>query len=132
MSSLDKTGGQSPIFVKTHDFVCWLLAHTIKFPKSQRFVMARRVEDAALDFQERLIRAARAKGRARVRDLGEADVLLEFLRRHLRTCVELKLLTLRQYEYAAMQLVEIGKLLGGWMGKESGTSRASPAVGASP
>jgi len=60
--SMDNAGRQSPVFVKTRDFVCWLIAHTIKFPKSQRFVMARHVEDAALDFQERLIRAAMMGG----------------------------------------------------------------------
>jgi len=59
---MNNAGRQSPVFVKTHDFVCWLPAHRIKFPKSQRFVMARRVEDAALDFQERLIRAATMRG----------------------------------------------------------------------
>lgn len=47
---------ESPIFVKTHDFVSWLLAHTIKFPKSQRFVMAKRVEETILRFEENLIR----------------------------------------------------------------------------
>jgi hypothetical protein len=87
---------ESPIFVKTHDFACWLLARTIQFPKSQRFVMAKRVEESVLDFEERLIRAARVKGRARMEHLREADVLFEILRRHLRTCVELKLLTVRQ------------------------------------
>jgi hypothetical protein len=39
---------ESPIFVKTYDFTKWLLEHTIKFPKSQRFVMAKRMEDALL------------------------------------------------------------------------------------
>ena len=42
---------ESPIFVKTYDFVKWLLEHTIKFPKSQRFVMAKRVEEAIAKVQ---------------------------------------------------------------------------------
>ena len=41
---------ESPIFIKTYDFTKWLLEHTIRFPKSQRFVMAKRIEDAALNF----------------------------------------------------------------------------------
>jgi len=40
---------ESPIFVKTYDFTKRLLEHTIKFPKSQRFVMGKRVEEAALN-----------------------------------------------------------------------------------
>ena len=123
---------ESPIFVRTHDFTCWLLSHTIQFPKSQRFVMARRVEETVLDFQERLIRAARKRGGARSRELQEADVLFEILRRHIRTSVELKLLTVRQYEYAASHLVEIGRLLGGWMKKTTESTRREPVVGTGP
>jgi hypothetical protein len=33
---------ESPIFVKAYDLTKWLLEHTIKFLKSQRFVMAKR------------------------------------------------------------------------------------------
>lgn len=39
---------ESPLFTKTYDFTKWLLEHTIKFPKSQRFVMAKRLEEAIL------------------------------------------------------------------------------------
>ena len=129
---LGSTRNESPIFVRTHDFACWLLARTIKFPKSQRFVMAKRVEETVLDFQERLIRAARADNRAQGKELREADVLLEILRRHIRTCVELKLFTVRQYEYAAGQMVEIGRLLGGWIKKPKGSTRREPVVGTGP
>src|SRR5690606_17474015 len=31
---------QSPLFVKTYDFLLWLLPITLKFPKSQRFLLA--------------------------------------------------------------------------------------------
>ena len=100
--------------------------------ESQRFVMARRIEETVLDFEERLIRAARARGRAQSRELREADVLFEILRRHIRTSGELKLLTVRQYEYAASHLVEIGRLLGGWMKKASVSSGREPVVGTGP
>jgi len=31
---------ESPIFVKTFDFLKWILGRTEKFPKSQRFFLA--------------------------------------------------------------------------------------------
>jgi len=31
---------QSPLFVKTYDFLLWLIPLTLKFPKSQRFLPA--------------------------------------------------------------------------------------------
>lgn len=107
---------ESPIFVKTHDFVRWLLEHTIKFPKSQRFVMAKRTEDAALDFYDLLIKASK-DGSERRQVLKDADLQLERIKHYLRLCVELNLLSVSQYEHASKAIFEIGKLLGGWMKK---------------
>ncbi len=118
---------QSPIFSKTHDFLKWLLPHTGKFPKNERFRLAARTEQAALDFHECLVRAAKAADQRRY--LLEADVALDRLRLLIRLCMELKLLGFSQYEYAAGQLTEIGRLLGGW-GRSLGhtTRTASPAA----
>lgn len=43
---------ESPIFIKNYEMLTWLLNHTRKFPKHQRFVMARRMKDATLDFHD--------------------------------------------------------------------------------
>lgn len=119
---------ESPIFVKTQDLLVWLMERTAGFPKSQRFVMAKRVQDAILDFQVALVFAA--KNREPLKKLREADVHLEVLRKHIRTCVDLNLLSVRQYEFAALHLVEIGKLLGGWMHSlQPGRRAAKQAVG---
>jgi hypothetical protein len=53
----------SPIFAKTDDFLVWLIPQTLKFPKSQRFVLA--------------------KVRPNREVLVEADVELENVRLHL-------------------------------------------------
>ncbi|MBW2699673.1 MAG: four helix bundle protein [Deltaproteobacteria bacterium] len=55
----------------------WLMQHTRKFPKNQRFLMAN-------------------------------------LKMYNRLCKDLKLLAFNQYEYLAVALDEIGRLLGGW------------------
>ena len=114
---------ESPIFIKTQTFAVWLLERTERFRKTQRFVMGKRLQDAILDFQEAIISAAK-KDNSQVH-LREADALLEILRRHIRTSVELKLLSPKQYEYAAEHIVELGKLLGGWMSKDSKKQRAA-------
>ncbi len=41
---------QSPIFTKTYDLLKWLVPHLDKYPKSQRFRLAKRIEDAVFDF----------------------------------------------------------------------------------
>lgn len=112
---MDKiTAQQSPIFTKTYDFIVWLLAHTEKFPKNERFRLARRLEDTAFEFYELLIKAARTQRRKR-EILSQADLLLDRLRLYTRLARERKLTSPRQYRHVAGMLVEIGKLLGGWL-----------------
>ena len=48
---------QTPVFVKTYDFLLWLLPHTAKFPKTMRHTVTNRLESAALDLQGALSRA---------------------------------------------------------------------------
>ncbi len=116
----------SPIFGKTYDFILWLLDHTEKFPKSERFRLARRVEDAAFEFYELLIQATRTARRRQV-VLLDADLVLDRLRLYVRLSHARGLLTDGQYQYAAAALVEIGKLLGGWL-KSLSVAQTEPAA----
>ncbi len=105
---------ESPIFVRLHDFLLWLLPQVNQFPRAYRFTLAERVQHRALDLQETLIAAGLRRGPERAVHLREADTQLAQLRQLIRLCQSLDLLTLAQYEHAARQLVEMGKLLGGW------------------
>ncbi len=105
---------QSPIFIKVYDLSKWLLEHSQKFPKSQRFVMAKRVENAILDLQDNLIKAVKLSKKQSY-FLIASDIELEKLRKYLRLCQDLKLLTFKQYEYASKEIVEIGNMLGKWL-----------------
>jgi len=113
---------QSPIFHKTYTFLNWILERTQRFPKTQRFVLAKRLQDDILDFYDLIIFATKSKDSMQI--LLEADVKLELLRHHIRICVDQKLLTIRQYEYSSGHIAEIGRLLGGWM-KSKKTCRQS-------
>ncbi len=116
---------QSPIFVKTYDLLLWLMLRTTKFQREQRFVMARRVQDTALDFQEHLIEAAALPATDRngkqIR-LNQADVTLTKLRFHLRLCRDLKLLDNSQHHHVSQMVDEVGRLLGGWIKSVGGTA----------
>jgi hypothetical protein len=105
---------QSPIFTRTSDFLIWLMEHTEKFPKSERFRMGKKLEECAFEFYELLIVATRSTKRKR-QVLVQADVELEKLRLYVRLSQQRKLTNLSQYHFAANALVEIGKLLGGWL-----------------
>jgi len=101
---------ESPIFIKTYDFTKWLLEHTIRFLKSQRFVMGKRIEEAALDFYDCLLLAVKIE-KDRKETLQRASFELERLKHYLRLSKDLELFSLRQYEYSSTAVVEIGRLL---------------------
>jgi hypothetical protein len=104
----------SPLFVKTYDLLYYLIPVTQGFPRSQRFVLAKRIQDAALDFYEGLLEARKVDLETRAGVLRHADVDLEKLRLHLRLSMELKFLKFNQYEHASKFVVEIGRMLHAW------------------
>ena len=116
-------GGQEMvIFTRTFDLLSWLIPQTLRFPRAQRFVVTRRLQDAALDFQERIIEANRVQGRERLGLLRRADADLDRLRLYLRLAVRWEWLSEGQYQHVSEMVKEIGALLGGWIKQASGTT----------
>ncbi|MDX9993065.1 MAG: diversity-generating retroelement protein Avd [Anaerolineales bacterium] len=107
------TQAQSPIFSKTYDFLLWVLNHTDSFPKIERFRLGKRLEDSVFAFHECILESTRPqKARAL---LAQADLELDKMRFYVRLSHARKLLDARQYEYAVDSMMEIGRLLGGWL-----------------
>lgn len=86
---------------------------TKKFPKHQRFVLAKRMEEAALSFQDHIVYATQV--RRPHPSLLQADFHLERLRLYKRLALHLRLMAPGQHEHLARQLDELGRLLGGWL-----------------
>jgi len=105
---------EMPLFTRTFDFLTWLMPITNHFPRSQRFLITKRLLDAALDFQETIIEANNCRGRKRLSRLKQADELLDRMRLYLRLAARYKWLKRGQYRHAAQMVAEMGRLLGGW------------------
>ncbi len=103
------------ILTRTLDLLRWLLPRAEDFPKHQRFVLTKRLTDAALDFQETLFLARAHTGNCRRQHLRDADAHLNRLRLYLRLVHEWDYLTAGQYEHVSKMVAEIGRLLGGWV-----------------
>ncbi len=56
---------EMPIFVRTFDFLTWLVPVTNHFPRAQRHTFTQRLLDAAFDLGERLHEANARRGTAR-------------------------------------------------------------------
>lgn len=109
---------ESPIFVKTFDFLKWVVQRTETFPKSQRFGVAKRLNDAVFDFYEFISQAAVLKRPAeQLARLREADARLVNVMHYLRLSQELHYLSFKQYGHASLLEEELGRLLGSWIKK---------------
>ncbi|MBL8528805.1 MAG: diversity-generating retroelement protein Avd [Burkholderiales bacterium] len=107
------------LLTRLSDLLVWLLPKSEKFPRTYRFTVTQRMMDAALDCQEAVFAAQSHRGETRKVNLRNADEALNRLRLYLRLAHRWQWLSDGQYEHAAEQVAEIGKLLGGWI-KQSG------------
>ena len=106
---------ESPLFVKTQDYILWLFRHTARFPKQYRHTLTQRIETGALQFQrclgERLLMQDETA-------LGRADLELWNLRHLLRIAHELGFFPANSVEHSTQSVSELGRLLGAWRKKE--------------
>ncbi|SPF32214.1 conserved hypothetical protein [Candidatus Sulfopaludibacter sp. SbA4] len=82
------------------------------FPKSYRFSIGDRLVDGVLEILMRLVDAAYSRDKER--PLMEVNAMLNRIRFLLRLAKDLKLLTVDSYGYAAENVEEIGRMVGGW------------------
>jgi len=108
---------QSPLFTKSYDFLLWLIPLTLKFPRSQRFLLAERLSSLALEFYDAVLEAVLDPGQGEAH-LRRADRLLTKIRLYIRLSYDLHCINLGQFEHAARRIDELGRLVGGWQRKE--------------
>ena len=102
-----------PVIDKLYTLILWLLPHIAKFPRSERFVLGDRIERSVLDVQDLLIEAAYSRRKTDL--LKRANIQLEQIRYLVRLAKDLQLFSLRQYQYAAEHIDEVGRMVGGWI-----------------
>ncbi len=102
-----------PALEKAYRFLLWLIPTLEKFPRSQRFLLGDRIETTALDVLEGLTNATYSKQVEEI--LREVNLALERLRFLFRLAKDLRYLDLKRYEFAAREIDEIGRLVGGWL-----------------
>jgi len=113
---------ESPLFVRTYDFIGWLVPQVIKFPRVHRFGLGERIQRLAFDFQDSLVAAGKSADRVRFEKLRQADIQLEQIRVWMRFARDHQLFTINQYEHAARMTAEIGRLLGAWVKRGTETT----------
>ena len=100
------------IFHKTYEFMKWLHTLLNKFPKSEKYTMAQKIENTSLAFLENIIKSNNNFDKRQ--SLQEAIVELDKLRIFFRMSKDLQFISFDQYEYGSNLINEIGRMLGGW------------------
>jgi hypothetical protein len=104
---------EPPVVVsKAYDFVLWLLPKAEKLPRSYRFSVGERLVSHGLDLLLVLVESAYASNKAGL--LQEANRNVNGLRYLLRLSKDLRMLSVDAYGFAAENLDEIGRMVGGW------------------
>ena len=103
------------IFHKTYEFIKWLHTLLNKFPKSEKYTMAQKIENTSLNFLESIIQSNNDFDKKQ--SLQKAIVELDKLRIFFRLSKDLQFISFSQYEYGSKSINEIGRMLGGWYKK---------------
>jgi four helix bundle protein len=101
------------ILTKIHDMTKYAYPALAQFPKSEKFSLVVDIKHCIDVILERAIEAS--KKYYKKTTLQEMDVELMKLRHYLRLSNELGFLPLKKYEILSEKVVEIGKMLGGWI-----------------
>jgi len=104
------------VFQKTYDFLLWVKPTVQRFAKVHKYSLGAELERETVQLLRQIIRANMHKTEKRDR-IAECFVNYETIKIFVRLGKDYKLLSNKQYEFAAVQLNEIGRLLGGWYKK---------------
>lgn len=106
-------GSVAPVVEKHYDLVKWMLSKIGKFPKDQRFLLADRIERHLLDVLELLIAAMYSSQRREL--LTKVNLKLNMLRFLMRISKDMKYINVKAYDYFCRHVLEIGRMVGGWL-----------------
>lgn len=108
------------LFQKFYDLMLYSFPIINRFPKNQKFVLGQQIQNQMFDIVKLIIQANKFGDKHRLTNLHYVDVELEKLRVLLRLATDLGMMSYEKYGNHAEKLVEVGKILGGWIKQQKG------------
>lgn len=102
------------IITLTYDLLKYLIPQLTKFPRTQKFVLADRIQNSTTDILEQLIEAYYTERSKKVVILLKTNIQLEKLRYLIRLAFDTRCINERRYIFIQSQVNEIGTQLGAW------------------
>ncbi len=101
------------IYQKVYDLVLWIYPLINKFPKNQRFILGQQLENTLLEILKNIIQANQERNK--LETLKQTSIELDKFRILYRLAKDLRFMNIKQYEFGAKKINEVGKLLTGWI-----------------
>lgn len=83
------------------------------FPKAEKHCLGAEIRNTMWQLQRLIVTAIKRYHKKTT--LSELDVELAILRRQVRTAKDMRFIDLKKYEHWSRMLVELGKMIGGWI-----------------
>lgn len=104
------------VFQKTYDFLLWVKPTVQRFAKVHKYSLGVELERETIQLLRQIIQANMCRADKHQR-IADCIIRYETIKIYIRLSKDFKLLSVKQYEYSATKLNEIGRLLGGWYKK---------------
>jgi len=101
------------LYQKLTDFALYIFPIVDKFPKFEKFALCTQIKNCVIDLIRLCIRANKSRSKRPI--LYDLDVKFEELKFLLRFAHARKYLSHNSFRHSAERLIEIGKVLGGWI-----------------
>ena len=113
------------IVARMYDCLLYLLPQVAKFPRSERYLLGERLEQACFAVFDLLLAACYTKEKLPI--LLNASITFEQARYCVRLCKDLRLISLHRYEVLSKMMNEVGVQLGGWIRQQRGRDAKAQA-----
>jgi len=84
-------------------------------PKRDRYALGLKIEQQTLDFFELIMMAYVKTGQSKLLILQKADLKLKMIKLFVRLAHDIKVMPTKRYIELEEKLLELGKMLGGWI-----------------
>lgn len=101
-----------PIQPLVYEFALWFHIKYVKFPQSYKYILGQQIADDLVQLMASITEARYTRKKALI--LRKTQILLEKIRWRFRLAKDLHCVSIGDFEIGVRQLVEIGKMLGGW------------------
>jgi len=88
---------------------------TILFPKYERYVLGQKIENLILEILELILKASYLPKYKKKEILFIVSNKVDLLKLFIRILYELKILNQKKYLLLSEKILEIGKMIGGWI-----------------